>query len=387
MGIFRPNIDKLKAGKNVRGLIKALRNKDNNIQDEVTEALVEIGEPAIRPLIQVLKNEDDRNTLQVGLRVLERIGKPSEELLIKAAMDWVKKACSLTDMGNHEEAIKCYDKALGLGGDNHIIFFNKANCLYKLHRFNESIACYDKALELCPEHADSWYSKGIVLGTIEAHEDAMKCFDRALMINPEDTGALAGKATVLTYLREPEEAEKLFEKALKINPNDKKITEQLGITRLISAISKIMLSDIQHNVLQHNVLFGPTNEGYILTISAHLLKDYSPNNMSPTVKGPYTSKEALYSFIKRRIAEIYRVVFNSAEIRVREAVVECRHGVRHYTIGGSKASDTARTIYSVSINGNKAAKFDWTKISFEEIQKMWSVRIDIIPTIQIQHGL
>ena len=377
--LFKPNVEKLKEKRDFRGLIKALRHKERDIQSKASEALIVIGKPAIDPLIQVLKDENNKNILQVILKVLEKIGEPAEEHLIEAAMDEVNKAMSLANLGNYEGAIRYYDKALNLGGENYLIWYNKAACFFELRKKNESAICYNKALELNPEHANSWYGKGIVVGSLGAYDDAIKCFDKALMINPEDILALAGKATTLNYLRKFEEAERLFDKALKINPNDEKIIEQRRITRLIRAISKTMLSDVQHNIL-----FNPTNEGYILNISAHLLEDYSPDDKSPIVKGHYRSKEALYSFVKRRIAEIYRIAFTSSEIKLKEVVVECRHGVRNVIIGGPVGDDVARTIYGVSIDGNKAITFDWTTISVEQIQRMWSVRMDIIPTIQIR---
>ena len=59
MGIFGPpNIDKLKATKNFKGLIGALKNKDYHIQDKAIAALVDIGNPAIEPLIGASKHKD-----------------------------------------------------------------------------------------------------------------------------------------------------------------------------------------------------------------------------------------------------------------------------------------------------------------------------------------
>ena len=53
----RPNIEKLKQERDVKGLIKALGHRDPEIRRHVTDALVELEEPrAVEPLIGILKN-------------------------------------------------------------------------------------------------------------------------------------------------------------------------------------------------------------------------------------------------------------------------------------------------------------------------------------------
>lgn len=58
MGTAKPNIEKMKAKKNVESLIEALRHKDEGVQFDAAWALGEIGKPAVEPLIQALKDED-----------------------------------------------------------------------------------------------------------------------------------------------------------------------------------------------------------------------------------------------------------------------------------------------------------------------------------------
>lgn len=55
MGLFGPpNIEKLKARKNVKGLIRALKDED---QEAAAGALGNIGKPAVESLIATLKDE------------------------------------------------------------------------------------------------------------------------------------------------------------------------------------------------------------------------------------------------------------------------------------------------------------------------------------------
>lgn len=54
-----PNIDKLKDKQDIEGLIKALEyGTDSDIRQDAIGALIEIGKPAIEPLIKALKADD-----------------------------------------------------------------------------------------------------------------------------------------------------------------------------------------------------------------------------------------------------------------------------------------------------------------------------------------
>ena len=72
MGIFGPpDIEKLKAGKNVKGLIKALKDEDNDVRWRALVALGERGgERAVELLIKSLKDKDVR---EYATRALEEI--------------------------------------------------------------------------------------------------------------------------------------------------------------------------------------------------------------------------------------------------------------------------------------------------------------------------
>jgi HEAT repeat protein len=77
-----PNVEKLKAKKDVTGLIKALGyTKDASVGNMASMALAEIGEPAIEQLIAALKEENEEMRKAAG-EVLAKIGEPAIELLI-----------------------------------------------------------------------------------------------------------------------------------------------------------------------------------------------------------------------------------------------------------------------------------------------------------------
>ena len=55
MALFGPNVEKLKAKGDIKGLIKLLNyTKDERVLFSAMQALVDIGEPAVEPLIAAL---------------------------------------------------------------------------------------------------------------------------------------------------------------------------------------------------------------------------------------------------------------------------------------------------------------------------------------------
>ena len=70
-GLFSPNIDKLKAKGDVRGLIKALEHPKDEIQMRVAKALGEIGdEQASESLEELFRTSDERWVRSAALSAL-----------------------------------------------------------------------------------------------------------------------------------------------------------------------------------------------------------------------------------------------------------------------------------------------------------------------------
>ena len=76
MGLFKPNVIKLAAKKDIEGLIKALKDKDSDVREEAAEALGEIGDDrAVEPLTKALKDEDSSVRSKAGRGFREDRGK------------------------------------------------------------------------------------------------------------------------------------------------------------------------------------------------------------------------------------------------------------------------------------------------------------------------
>ena len=120
----KPNIEKMKAKKDVKGLIKALKEEDEDVRDWAVAALIEIGEPAVEPLIKALKEEDE-DVRDWAVAALIKIGEPAIEPLIKAFSDkdkYIPIRASWTLIRIGEPAVEPLIKALK-DKDKHVLFF------------------------------------------------------------------------------------------------------------------------------------------------------------------------------------------------------------------------------------------------------------------------
>lgn len=106
MGIFdrKPNVEKLKAKRDVEGLIKALsfeKYRDVDLTRDAVEALGKIGEPAVERLIQALK-DDEEGVRWSAAEALQNIpDKRAVEPLIHSLQDnyWYVRKASAVALG------------------------------------------------------------------------------------------------------------------------------------------------------------------------------------------------------------------------------------------------------------------------------------------------
>jgi tetratricopeptide (TPR) repeat protein len=134
--------------------------------------------------------------------------------LIVAAMLWFLGGCRTRPLEiNPRDAGAWYNKGVTEG---------------ELGQTEEALKCYGRALEINPRYAVAWYNKGRVLGNLGRTEEALKCYDRALEINPRDAEAWYNKGTALYELKRYSQAREAFQRAADLGlPNALQALETL----------------------------------------------------------------------------------------------------------------------------------------------------------------
>ena len=69
---------------------------------------------------------------------------------------------------------------------------NKGTSLDNLGRHQDALACYDRAIEINPRYAEAWSNKGVALGKLERYQEAIGCLEGAQRLgDPQAAQAIA----------------------------------------------------------------------------------------------------------------------------------------------------------------------------------------------------
>src|SRR5215469_4570225 len=123
-------------------------------------------------------------------------GKPSDDVLMLN-----KKGVALLILGNFNESIVYFDKALAINPKSLENLDNKGDALLNLGKYKEAIAYFDKVLALDPNYFLSLYNKGAALNKLGKYSESIAYFDKALALKPTSRHALAGKKMVVAEIR------------------------------------------------------------------------------------------------------------------------------------------------------------------------------------------
>jgi len=156
------------------------------------------------------------------------------------------KIQALRFLGEWEEAIREYDVALSLKGENFWDLYGKGMILMDIEREDEAEIClkqseryshqdsralyalgnawadltnfsradefYALSLEVDPENAEVWNMRGHTLRDAGDHTEAIRCFDQALELDPEDGDSYVSRESCTKILRGEETAPQIIVK-------------------------------------------------------------------------------------------------------------------------------------------------------------------------------
>jgi tetratricopeptide (TPR) repeat protein len=138
----------------------------------------------------------------------------------ESVADLVNRGISLTSLARVEEALACYDRALGLAPEEKAIHNNRGNALRLLGRTAEALACFERALALDPRYDSAWFNQALLFTQAGRLGEALHCYEQALAYNVRNTASWVGKGHVLGRLGRPAEELLCLDRAIEIDPRD-----------------------------------------------------------------------------------------------------------------------------------------------------------------------
>ena len=136
----------------------------------------------------------------------------------KTADDWLNKGNLLLNLGEFNEAINAYNKAIELNQSNATAWKQKGNALLNLTKYQEALECNNKAIELDPKYASAWNNKGVALVYLGEYDDAIKAWDESIRLDSSNNDAWNNKGYALGRQGKYKEAANAFGEANRLDP-------------------------------------------------------------------------------------------------------------------------------------------------------------------------
>ena len=93
---------------------------------------------------------------------------------------WLGKAQALLNLGQNEEALKCFDAVLKTRPDHLETLLRKGAALERLKRLDAALELYERAAAKDPNITRAWLGQASVLNQQERFKEALDCYERAL---------------------------------------------------------------------------------------------------------------------------------------------------------------------------------------------------------------
>jgi tetratricopeptide (TPR) repeat protein len=135
----------------------------------------------------------------------------------------------LNSIGQVEDAIDYFYKALRIKSNSPEVHNNLGNALCKLDRVDEAIKHYKKALELRPNFAQAHYNLAIALDKQGKIDEAIREYRQALRFRSDNVDTLSNLGLALAKKGNFSEAIEYYREALKLEPENVIAHGRLGM--------------------------------------------------------------------------------------------------------------------------------------------------------------
>jgi predicted O-linked N-acetylglucosamine transferase (SPINDLY family) len=94
-------------------------------------------------------------------------------------------ATACASLGEKEDALFWYQKALTINNDSYELFYNLGKIFDELKRHSQALDAYERSIMLKPDFAEAWFNKGCALNDLKRYQEALEAFRASIAIQPE----------------------------------------------------------------------------------------------------------------------------------------------------------------------------------------------------------
>lgn len=136
----------------------------------------------------------------------------------------------LSDAGSYAQAIEAFNKALEMAPDEPVIYAAIAQAQYDMGQNEDALASYLKAIEFDGYNPDLYMNKGVVLNALGKVDEAREAFKKSAELNPAKAGqTYYNLGATLVNSGDTSGAIEAFKQSIASDPNYAEAYYQLGI--------------------------------------------------------------------------------------------------------------------------------------------------------------
>lgn len=130
------------------------------------------------------------------------------------------RGAAYTELQKFDLALNDYNKAIELEYRNPTPYMNRAIVYKQLKKYLEAKSDYDKAVRLSSKDSSPYYNRGLFYNEVKNYKEAIKNFNKAIQLNPNDVESYISRGSTYINIYKNREAVVDFNKAIELNPNN-----------------------------------------------------------------------------------------------------------------------------------------------------------------------
>ena len=175
-------------------------NDDENLKEQIEECKKLIDSGSVYGYLdkfdEVIQSCIDNDFSEDGLYLVSAL----LEIAPYNSEYWIRKGLFLNALGNFNESIECFNKALSLNPGDTDALVDKSIAEENIGLYTQAKESLHTALSNDPNNEDAIYSLGILHPRNGEFEDAIKYFNKALKLNPESSGTDSRTSRIATLM-------------------------------------------------------------------------------------------------------------------------------------------------------------------------------------------